>query len=143
MKPGDTAADAAARARTQERRRLRSFGLTVGAAFVVLAGFLLWKEKASYPYFGGAGILLILSGLLVPWVLRPIERVWMIVALAMGYVMTRVILGLVFLLVFTPSGLVIRMLRKDPMNLRFDPQASSYWHEREEEIDPERMERMF
>lgn len=138
------AADRGAEAKTAERRRLRSFGLTVGVAFVVLAGLLFWKEKPTYPYFGGAGILLILSGLLVPSALRSIERVWMIGARAMGYVMTRVILGLVFLLVFTPAGLLIRLLGKDPMHLRFDPRASSYWHDREDEqIDPERMERMF
>jgi hypothetical protein len=127
-----------------ERRRLRSFGLTVGAAFLILAGFLLWKGKPTGPYFGGLGALLALTGWLAPTLLRPIERVWMIGARAMGWVMTRVILSLVFVLIFAPAGLVLRLLRKDPLQLRFDAQASSYWHDRDEAAaTAERMERMF
>ena len=58
--------------------------------------------------------------------------------------MTRVILGLVFILLFTPAGLIIRLLRKDPLKLRFDKTAPTYWHPRKAtDSSPERMERMF
>jgi len=77
-------------------------------------------------------------------VLGPVERVWMKLAGYLGWFMTRVILGLVFLLVFTPAGLIMRVLGKDPLKLRFDRRAASYWELRkDQDRSPERMERMF
>jgi len=126
------------------RRRLRSFGLTVGTAFAVLGALLLWRQRASGPPLGALGALLLLLAALLPGALRPVERVWMRAATAMGWVMTRVILGLIFLLVFTPAGLVLRLLRKDPLELRFARHQPSYWRARApRERAPERMERMF
>ena len=62
----------------------------------------------------------------------------------LGWFMTRVILGLVFLLVFSPAGLIMRLLGRDPLKLRFDRRAASYWESRaEQDRSPERMERMF
>ena len=128
----------------QERGKLRRFGITVGIAFCVLASLLLWKAKPTWPYFGSLGGLFLILGLVVPVGLRPVERVWMKVAGWMGWVMTRVILGIVFLVLFTPAGLVLRLLRKDPLELRIKPEAQTYWHRREDsDRSPERMERMF
>jgi hypothetical protein len=133
-----------AHTRAGERKRLRSFGLTVGIAFLVLAALLLWKHRSLWPAFAGLGGLLVLMGLAVPRWLRPIERMWMKAARALGWVMTRVILGIVFVLVFTPAGLIMRLLGKDPLELRFDKQRASYWRTREgDDRSPERMERMF
>lgn len=128
----------------QTRRHLRHFGLTVGIAFWVLTALLLWKSRPLWPLFGGLGTAFLLLAGLYPSALRPIEKVWMKAARAMGWVMTRVILGLVFILLFTPAGLIIRLLRKDPLKLRFDKAASTYWHRRDaKDSSPERMERMF
>ena len=133
-----------AAAAIQTRRHLRRFGLTVGIAFWVLTALLLWKNRPLWPLFGGLGTAFLLLAALYPLALRPIEKVWMTAARAMGWVMTRVILGLVFILLFTPAGLIIRLLRKDPLNLRFDRAASTYWHPRKaRDPSPERMERMF
>jgi hypothetical protein len=127
-----------------ERKRLRGFGLTVGVAFVALAALLVWKHRPLWPLAAGLGALLALMGLVVPHWLRPLERVWMRIALALGWVMTRVILGIVFALVFAPAGLIMRLFGKDPLRLRFDKQRPSYWHPRaEENRSPARMERMF
>jgi len=139
--PGAGQASDALRA---ERRRLRRFGLTVGGAFVILAAFLLWKHRPLWPAFAALGGLLALAGLAAPTVLGPLERVWMKLAGYLGWFMTRVILGLVFLLVITPVGLIMRLLGADPLKLRFDRRAASYWEPRtDQDRSPERMERMF
>ncbi len=129
---------------SRERGRLRRFGLTVGAAFVVVGALLLWRHRDFWPAFGALGALLALGALVAPAALRPVERVWMKLALALGWVMTRVVLGVIFVLVFTPAGLARRLLRRDPMELRFDRSAASYWHRRPPaDTSPERMEKMF
>lgn len=130
-----------------ERTRLRRFGLTVGLAFGVVAALIFWRHRAWLPLpgpFAGLGAALLLLAAVAPRVLRPIEWAWMQLANALGWVMTRVILGLIFLLVFTPAGLIRRLLRKDPLELRFDRRAASYWHARSDaDPSPERMEKMF
>jgi hypothetical protein len=137
-------AEEAWRSVAAERRHLRRFGLTVGAAFGILALILLWRQRPAWPTFAGiASAFLLLAGV-APMILRPIERIWMQLATWMGWVMTRVILGLVFVLLFTPIGLAMRLLRKDPLHLRFDPRAGTYWTRREgHDPSPERMERMY
>ena len=138
LKPLPTAADT--------RRRLRSFGLTVGIALVVLAALLLWRDRPAWPYVAGAGVVLALLGLVVPAVLAPIEKVWMTAARAMGWVMTRVILAVVFFVLFTAVGLILRLVSRDHLELRFPgAQADqSYWHPRRgQDRSPERMEKMF
>jgi len=130
--------------RARERARLRRFGLTVGIAFLVLGAGLFWKHRPSWPLFGALGGLLLLLAGLLPGLLRPIEWAWMKLALALGWVMTRVVLGLIFVLVFTPAGWGMRLLGKDPLELRFDRRAASYWRRRPPHVaSPDRMERMF
>ncbi|MCK4413178.1 MAG: sxtJ [Candidatus Eisenbacteria sp.] len=125
-------------------RQLRRFGLTVGGALVLLAAVLFWREQPLWPVFAGTGGLLVGLGLLVPTWLAPVERVWMAVARAMGWVMTRVILGLLFCLIFTPAGLILRLLGKDPLGLRFPIDVPTYWQERTSyDRAPARMEKMF
>ena len=68
----------------KERKSLREFGLTVGIAFGVLAALLFWREKAHYIYFVPVSAALILLGLIVPLVLRPIRKGWMAMAAALG-----------------------------------------------------------
>jgi hypothetical protein len=129
------------------RARLRRFGLTVGLAFWIVGALVLWRRHALLPVpavFGGLGAVLLLGAGLVPSFLRPIEWAWMKLANALGWVMTRVVLGAIFLLVFTPAGLVRRVLGKDPLELRLDRKAASYWHKRSDsDPSPERMEKMF
>ena len=118
-------------ARTRQRRKLRNFGLTVGIAFGVLAGLLFWRDKAHYVYFAVISIVFLGLGLVVPVVLKPVERVWMTAARAMGWFMTRVLLTIMFFVVFTPIGLIARLFGKDFLNLRTDKSATTYWIYRE------------
>ncbi|MDX1429866.1 MAG: SxtJ family membrane protein, partial [Rhodothermales bacterium] len=64
-------------------------------------------------------------------VLRGPHRVWMILAIIIGFVMTRVILAIVFFLIVTPKGVVMRLLGKDPLTKGPDPSLKSYWIDKE------------
>jgi hypothetical protein len=129
-----------------ERAALRRFGLTVGIAFLAVAALVYWRHRSPVPapaILGAAGATLLSLAGVAPSLLRPVERLWMKLALAMGWVMTRVVLGLLFVAVFTPAGLLRRLLGRDPMHLRFDRDAPTYWHRREDDPSPRRMEKMF
>ena len=65
--------------------------------------------------------------ILAPQLLRPVERVWMSIAGAMGWVMTRVVLTLLFYIAITPIGLLTRLAGKRFLDLGMDGEAESYW----------------
>ncbi|MBI4847190.1 MAG: hypothetical protein HY808_01245 [Nitrospirae bacterium] len=114
-----------------EKSDLRKFGLTVGGAFLILGGVLFWYNKGAAPYILIVSAVLIFSGLLFPQILKPLYRIWMTLAVILGWFMTRVILGILFYLVFTAIGLVPRLLGKQFLDLKMDNTKESYWILRE------------
>ena len=116
------------------RRDLRNFGLSVGIV-LILIGLLLWYyARAVYPYFLGIGAGLILLGLAAPAVLKPLQKVWMALAVMLGFVMTRLILSLLFFLIFTPMRFIVFLTGRKLLDLKIDKNSSSYWLSREERV---------
>jgi hypothetical protein len=112
---------------TTNKKELRKFGLVMAGAFLLLAAYLWYREITNPWWIGSIGGAFLGLGLLVPIALAPIEFVWMKIAHVMGFVMTRVILTLVFFLAITPTGLVFRLLGKDLLQKKIDPKADTYW----------------
>ncbi|HUM11869.1 MAG TPA: SxtJ family membrane protein [Myxococcaceae bacterium] len=110
-------------------RALRKAAFGVGGVLLLLAAWLLWRQRAPGLRLGlgGAGTLLVLAGALVPARLRALYRGWMTAALAIGWVMSRVVLTLVFAVVLTPLALLARLTGKRFLALSPDRSASSYW----------------
>ena len=110
---------------TQE---LRKFGFTTGAIVAILFGILLpWLFTHGYPYWPWilAGVLG-LWALIAPATLKPVYNGWMKVGHVLGWINTRIILGLMFYTVFFVVGLVLKILGKDPMSRKIDKSAESY-----------------
>jgi hypothetical protein len=129
---------------SSSRRDLRNFGLVVGAGFILIGLLLLWRGKAPWPWFLGAGTLLPLLGLTFPALLKPIQKAWMTLAVLMGWVMTRVILSLLFYLLLTPLGLAARLFGKSFLGDPPPGPADSYWNLREESpVSPKSYEKQF
>ncbi len=127
-----------------EKSDLRKFGITVGLVIGILGGLLWWRGKEFYNYFFIISIALIISGLLVPKLLLPIQKTWMTIALVIGWFMTRLILSILFYLVVTPIGLVAKLLGKEFLELKIDKSRKSYWIYREERpFDKKDYERQF
>ncbi len=109
------------------KSELRKFGLTVGIALGIFGGLFLWRGKGYFDilfYIAGAFILL---GLVAPIILKPIQKVWMTLAVILGWVMTRVILCILFFVIVTPIGLISRLFGKRFLDLEFDENARTYW----------------
>jgi hypothetical protein len=109
-------------------RDLRSFGFTFGGVALAFGLFLLWRGRPSAPWFLGASAVFFLVGAVVPGLLRPAFGPWMKFAEVLGYVNTRILLGLFYFIGVTPTGLLMRAAGKDPMGRTFKPRgSSSYW----------------
>lgn len=106
----------------------RKFGITIGVFLMVIAGFLFWKGKEPFEILLISGIILCVLGIAIPAVLKPIYWVWMILATILGWIMTRVILSLLFYAVITPIGVFSRLFGKKFLDLKWDKSKDSYWN---------------
>ena len=132
------------------QRDVRKFAVTVGVAFVVLWAIFafvipyLFGKGGDQPLLWQIGVVLAVVGALAPPVVLPLYYAWMTMALALGYVMTRVLLTIFFFLVLTPVGLVFRLIGRDALHRKLDREAESYWIEKEYLIkDRSRFEKFF
>ena len=122
-----------------DRRQLRVFGLAAvgvfGAicAWVLLRGTLLGFELAPGAARVVGGVLCAVAALCglaaaaAPRALKPLYLVLTAVGLPIGFVMSYVILAVVFFGLFTPVALVFRLVGRDSLHRKFDPRAGSYW----------------
>ncbi|CAN5207044.1 hypothetical protein BH23GEM4_BH23GEM4_19340 [soil metagenome] len=109
----------------------RRFAFTVGAAFLVLAGVLWWRDREALAMvLASLGVLLLLAGLVVPRHLRPVYRAWMALGHALSRVTTPVVMGAIYFLVLTPMGLLMRALGRNPL-VHGSTQRMGYWIPRE------------
>lgn len=108
-------------------KELRSFGLLVGSVFAVIGlwPFLLREEPVRL-WALGLGSTLIMLGALRPVMLRPLHKLWMLLGHALGWVNTRILLGIVFYGLVTPIGFVFRLMGKDMMRQAFATESSTY-----------------
>ena len=113
-------------ARLTPRQQGRKFGLTLGIAFLVLAGISFWRGHSAVPaVLGAIGGALLLGALAMPAALLPIERGWMAFAHALSRVTTPLFMGIVYFLAFTPFGVARRLMGRNALvHARRD---GSYW----------------
>jgi len=99
----------------------RSFGVSVGSVLLVLAAILFWRHRLlRAEILGGLGAVLLVLGLAAPRLLTWPSKYWWMFSLALGRVMARVWLTLLFAIVLTPISLIWRAIGRDPLARRRD-----------------------
>lgn len=107
----------------------RKFGLTLGGAFLALAAISLWRGSLLAPRILGAiAVALIAAGVIAPTALGPVNRAWMGLAERLSKITTPIAMGLLFYLVITPIGLLMRLFGNRPLDHR--SKRDSFWIER-------------
>jgi multisubunit Na+/H+ antiporter MnhG subunit len=110
-----------------ETKHLRSFGLIVGGIFTLIGVWpALWRSQPLRLWSCVLGGVLMVLALAWPRSLTQVYRVWMRVGEVLGWINTRLILGMLFYLLFTPMGVYMRLRGQDPMRRTLVPEAESY-----------------
>lgn len=115
-----------------DKQELKRYGITMGGIFLVIAVFIFIRHKHSIlfaPVMSVALIFLVVAASR-PIFLKPAYLVWMKFALALSWINTRLILIVIFYLVFTPIGLVMRLCGIDLLTRKIDKQRGSYWEKK-------------
>ena len=113
------------------KKDLRKFGITVGSVLVVLAIVFYFLDRSYFIYFSAAGLVLIIMGFISPVILKPLNKVWMGLAVVLGWLSSRIILIVVFYLVLTPISLIAKISGKKFLDLKYKSEKDSYWIKRE------------
>lgn len=111
-----------------DRKGLRDFGLMTGTIVAVLFGvFFPWVLERHYPIWPWV-VLGVLGGwgLIAPESLRPVYRGWVKFGLLLSKVTTPLVIGAIFYVLIVPVGLVMRLIKRDPMRRGFERDAASY-----------------
>jgi hypothetical protein len=110
-------------------KELKKFGLLLGSIFVVLSGIGMYRgwSIVSICTFFLAGIVLLSSGMFLPDSLKQVYRIWMAAAFAMGWLVSRIILVILFYFVLTPVGFLARIFEKEFLDTDFRKKKESYW----------------
>jgi polyferredoxin len=110
-----------------ESKELRAFGLMVGGIFLILGLWpALWRGEQPRLWALIPGIMLVVLGLSLPRSLKRVHKVWMVVGHVLGWINTRIILGIVFYGLITPMGLIMRLFGWDSMRRTLVRQADTY-----------------
>ena len=121
------------RALDVSKKSLRNFGLLVGGIFFLMG---LWIYYSSQSFWGIAflilGTLLFIFGSLFPNTLSKVYKVWMGLAFTLGWIVSRVLLIILFYLGITTIGIVARIFGKKFLDIQFRDNKDSYWIKRDE-----------
>ena len=105
----------------------RKFGLLVGGIFTLIGCWpWIWRGDPLRFWALGVALMLAIPALVAPASLGPVYRGWMVVGHWLGWINTRILLGVVFFVLVAPLGMVRRLVGSNPLRLRFDKTLDTY-----------------
>jgi len=110
----------------------KNFCLTFSSVFLIIGlyPFLRQDPLRLWPLIA-SGIFLILA-FTKPQIIAPLNRIWAMIGLALGKIVTPVVMGCLYFSVFLFTGIILRILNKTPLNINFDSSLKTYWRKRED-----------
>jgi len=107
----------------------RSFGIVFFIVFLLIALYPLTYNGEIRIWSAIISLILLVLGLLNSKILTPLNKLWFKFGIFLGKIISPVIMGIIFFLVVTPIGLIMRLLGKDVLNLKYN-KSKSYWIEK-------------
>jgi len=111
----------------------RSFGLLFFAVFIIVA---FWSFRGNLEeikvWSVGLSIIFLILGLLNSKLLTPLNKFWHYLGLGLGLIVSPIVMALIYFLVVTPIGFVMRLIGKDLLRLKSNKNIKSYWMKKED-----------
>ncbi len=109
-------------------KELRDFGLIMAGMLILMFGIVLpWIFGYSTPYWPFiAAVVFAVVALIRPVLLGPVNSVWLKISDVLGWVNTRLVMGIMFFLLIAPIGILMRLFGKDTLNNKLSEKESSY-----------------
>ena len=117
-----------------DKQSLRKFGVIMGVAFLIITVFIIIRNRHNASGTAIIAALFFIFAFCAPILLKPIYIFWMRLAFVLGWLNTRLILIIIFYLIFTPVGLIIRLFGFDLLDRRIERDKYSYWTKKDKKI---------
>lgn len=115
----------------------RQFGVVMAVFFAILASIALWRAAWGWLALWTALTAAFgIAALAAPRSLEPLNRLWFRFGLLLHRIINPLVMGLMFFVVITPIGLLMRMLGKRPIPVSPDRAATTYWIARQTKLGP-------
>ena len=131
MSKGQIAHESVADSKVELKASDRSFGYLFTVVFAAIGVYGFWRGSEISYYFFAVAILFLSLAIIYPQCLRPLNKAWFLFGLLLHKIVNPLILGLLFYVTILPAGIIMRLLAKDLLNLKYDKYAKSYWIDRE------------
>jgi hypothetical protein len=127
-----------------DKSTVRKFGFIFSVILLSIAGWLWYKSNPLWIWFGGGGIVMALLAAWATFVIMPLYKGMTVLAIIIGYFISKLIITLMFILFFIPIGLIFRLTGKDLLDKKINKNAASYWLKKENTaFSKEKYERLF
>ena len=107
----------------------RSFGIVFFAVFIIISFYPLINNNDFKLWSLIISLIFLILGLLNSKILNPLNKIWFKFGLFLGKIISPIVMGVIFFLVVTPIGILMRLLKKDLLNLKMND-SKSYWIEK-------------
>jgi len=104
----------------------RSFGIVFFIVFLLIALYPLLKDNDLRIWSLVVSFIFLILGLINSKILTPLNRLWFKFGLLLGKFISPLIMGIIFFIVVTPIGIIMRLLKKDLLNLKYN-KKETYW----------------
>ena len=112
----------------------RNFGLFFFVVFLIVGIWPLTSGESIRIWSTTISLIFLILGLMNSKLLTPLNKLWLKLGIILGAVIAPIVMGVVFFLVVTPIGFVMRVLGKDLINKKYDKKIKTYWIDRDKNI---------
>ena len=105
----------------------RSFGIVFFFVFLIISLWPLTNENPLRVWSIFVAIIFLILGLMNSKLLTPLNKLWFKFGLFLGSIISPIVMGIIFFLVITPTGFVMKIIGKDLLNKKYDKKKKSYW----------------
>ena len=105
----------------------RNFGLVFFFVFLIVSLWPLLNEGSFRIWSIIIAIIFLILSLINSKLLTPLNILWFKFGLFLGSIISPIVMGIIFFLVITPTGFVMKIIGKDLLNKKYDKKKKSYW----------------
>jgi hypothetical protein len=129
---------------SSDKKSVRKFGIILAVILLIVAGFMWRKDNALWIEFAGTAMVVGIIAVALPLWIKPVYYGMTVFSIVIGYFVSRLVLSVLFFLLFMPVGILTRIFRKDLLDKEIRREAPTYWLKKEKTgFVKEQYERLF
>ena len=109
----------------------RSFGIVFFVVFLLIAFYPLVNDRSIHVWSLIISLIFLTLGIINSSILSPLNKIWFKFGILLGKIISPLVMGIIFFIVVTPIGILMKILKKDLLNLKYT-NNKSYWIEKNE-----------